>query len=260
MPDAYDRALGPALFGPYATHLATVAASLAPQRVLELAAGTGIATAELVRALPTAEIVATDLNAAMVAWAADRIVGPTWLQADAQSLDFPDESFDLVACQFGVMFFPDKPAAYAETARVLKPGGTMLFNVWDVVEGSDLVAELVECLETLLPNDPPTFLSRVPYGYGLPDQIRADLQAGGLRTESIDRIVLRGHASSARTFTEGFCLGTPLRFALEERGSLEALTQALVDDMTARLGEGRVEGDLAGFVVSAGKAPSPEAP
>ena len=84
MPDVYDSALGPALFQPFAGHLAAMAAELSPQRVLELAAGTGIATVELVRTLPHADITATDLNPAMVSWAADRINGATWLQADAQ--------------------------------------------------------------------------------------------------------------------------------------------------------------------------------
>jgi SAM-dependent methyltransferase len=251
MPEVYDRDLGPALFEPFAGHLAARAAALSPQRVLELAAGTGIATAELVRTLPAANITATDLNPAMVSWAADRISGATWLQADAQHLDLPDASFDVVVCQFGVMFFPDKQAAFAEAARVLVPGGTMLFTVWDAVEASHFPAAMVESLATVLPEDPPSFIVRVPHGYADPDQIRSDLQAGGLRPASIDRLVLRGRARSARVVAEGFCLGTPLRFALQERGSLDGLTQALADEMTARLGRGPVESDLAAFVVSA---------
>ena len=143
MPEIYDRCLGPALFAPFAKYLADLAASRSPARVLELAAGTGIATAELVRALPEAAITATDLNPAMVSWARERVVGPTWRPADAQQLDLPDRSFDLVLCQFGVMFFPDKPSAFAETARVLAPGATMLFSVWDVLSGSDFASAVV---------------------------------------------------------------------------------------------------------------------
>lgn len=253
MPDVYDRALGPALFQPFAAHLAGLAAALSPGRVLELAAGTGIATAALVKALPAADITATDLNPAMVSWAAARITGPTWLQADAQHLDFPDASFDLIVCQFGVMFFPDKPVAFAEAARVLTPGGAMLLAVWDTVDTSDLPAALVESLAVVLPDDPPSFVVRVPHGYADPAQIRSDLQAAGLIPEAIDRLVLRGNAPSARAVAEGFCLGTPLRFALLERGSLDELTRAIADEMTARLGSGPVGGDLAAFVVSARK-------
>ncbi len=253
MPEIYDRALGPAMFAPFAAHLAGMVQVSSPQRVLELAAGTGVATAALVQALPHADIIATDLNPAMVSWAADRIAGARWRQADAQCLDFPDASFDLVACQFGVMFFPDKRAAFAEAARVLAPGKTLLFTVWDVVGASPFPAALVESVAAVLPENPPTFVVQVPHGYTNPDQIADDLHLGGLLPVSIDRLVLRGSAPSAQALAEGFCLGTPLRFALQDRGPLPGLTQAVADEMTARLGIGAVEGDLAAFVVSAQK-------
>lgn len=119
----YDQYLGPTLFAPWAVEVATVAAGLSPARVLELAAGTGILTSALLDAIPTAEIVATDLNPAMVAYAAARLPTIACSVADAQALDHPDSSFELVVCQFGAMFFPAKPTAYAEAARVLTPGG-----------------------------------------------------------------------------------------------------------------------------------------
>jgi SAM-dependent methyltransferase len=251
MPEVYDDCLGPALFAPFAGRVAAAAAALAPRRVLELAAGTGILTAELVRALPAAHITATDLNSAMVSWAANRVAGPVWLPADAQHLDLPDAGFDLVVCQFGVMFFPDKPAAFAEAARVLAPGGTLLFTVWDAVETSDFPAAMMQSLAAVLEVDPPDFIVRIPHGYHDPDQLAADLRAGGLVPDRIDRIVPRGRSASARTIARGFCLGTPLRFALQERGSLEELTTALEDEMVARLGAGPVDSALAAFVVTA---------
>jgi SAM-dependent methyltransferase len=251
MPETYDRRLGPALFAPFAVHLGAMAAALSPHRVLELAAGTGIATAELVRVLPEAVITATDLNPAMVSWAAEHVAGATWLPADAQHLDLPDSAYDLVVCQFGVMFFPDKPAAFAEAARVLEPTGTMVFTVWDAVAASPFPAAMVASLAAVLPEDPPSFIVRVPHGYADPAQIARDVEAGGLQPVSIERVVLRGQASSAQSLAEGFCLGTPLRFALEQRGPLDELTRSLADEMTARLGDGPIEGDLAAFVVTA---------
>jgi SAM-dependent methyltransferase len=101
MPEVYDRELGPALFHPFAEHLASLTREMAPGRVLELAAGTGIATSALARALPDAHITATDLNPAMVSWATQREPRATWLEADAQEPQFSDGSFDLVVCQFG---------------------------------------------------------------------------------------------------------------------------------------------------------------
>jgi SAM-dependent methyltransferase len=253
MPEIYDRCLGPALFAPYAARVAAMAAALGPSRVLEIAAGTGLLTAELVRALPAASITATDLNPAMVAWAAEHVSGPVWSTADAQNLEFPDASFDLVVCQFGVMFFPDKPAAFAEARRVLAPGGTFLFTVWDTVAGSDFPTALLSSLATVLPVDPPDFVSRVPHGYADVDQVAADVVAGGLSVEMIDRLVLRGRAVSAQVVAEGFCGGTPLRFALQQRGSLDTLTRAVGVEMTRILGSGEVEGDLTGFIVTATK-------
>ncbi len=260
MPETYDRCLGPALFAPYARHLAGLAATYAARSVLELAAGSGILTGELVRALPDAQITATDLNPAMVSWAADRVSGPTWLAVDAQSLDFPAASFDLIVCQFGVMFFPDKPGAFAQAARVLRPGGALLFCVWDSVDGSPFVAALVEGLADLFPDDAPDFVARIPHGYHDVDRIRADVSAGGLVVASLERVVLRGAVPSVRTLAEGFCYGTPLRFALQERGDLGQLTDALAESMTLRLGSGPVEDDLAAYVVSARRPGEPVRP
>ncbi|MCW2542091.1 MAG: ubiE 4 [Frankiales bacterium] len=252
MPAVYDRCLGPALFAPYASEVAERARLLAPRRVLELAAGTGIATAQLVRALPTAEITATDLNPAMISWGAERVSGARWAQADAEHLtSFAADVFDLVVCQFGVMFFPDKSAAFAEIARVLSPGGTVLLTTWDIVDESDFPAAMVASLAAVFPDDPPDFIVRIPHGYADISTIEADLNAAGLVPDRLDRVVLRGSAASARDLAEGFCLGTPLRFALEQRGPLGQLTQRLADEMTTRLGEGPINGSLAAFVISA---------
>jgi hypothetical protein len=116
---------------------------------------------------------------------------------------------------------------------------------------------MVSSLAAVIPDDPPDFIVRVPHGYADTAQIDKDLRAGGLIPDHLDRVLLRGTAASARTVAEGFCLGTPLRFELETRGSLDRLTLALADEMTSRLGEGQVDGDLAAFVVSAHKPAGP---
>ena len=217
MPEVYDRILGPALFAPFAERLAAAAAAHAPTSVLEVAAGTGIGTSALVRALPDSDIVATDLNPAMVSWSAERIGGATWRQADATDLGVTESSIDLIACSFGVMFFPNKPAAYAEASRALSSDGMLLMTIWDTLDTSDFPNALSESLIAVLPNDPPSFVARVPHGYADPALIERDLLAGGLSHVSIERLVLSGSVTSAAALAEGFCLGTPLRFALEER-------------------------------------------
>ncbi len=137
IPALYDRYLGPALFEPYAADLARRVADLAAGNVLETAAGTGRVTRALARVLPdSVSIVATDLNQAMLDFAsAQPGAAPiTWQRADAAALPFEDSRFDAVVCQFGAMFFTDKPVAYREALRVLKPAGRFLFSVWDAIE------------------------------------------------------------------------------------------------------------------------------
>ena len=123
MPAAYERFLAAPVFQPFAVDLARRVAARAPRQILELAAGTGVLTRELAAAAANAEITATDLNDAMVDLGRARVPEATWQPADAMSLPFDDGQFDVVACQFGVMFFPDKPAAYAECAASSPPMG-----------------------------------------------------------------------------------------------------------------------------------------
>jgi SAM-dependent methyltransferase len=251
MPEVYDRDLGPVLFEPFATEVARRVAEMSPRTILEVAAGTGLLTAAVTRALPNADMDATDLNPAMVGYAAARVPAARWQSADASDLPFPADSFDVVVCQFGVMFFPDKRAAFSEMNRVLRPGGRLLFATWDLVETSPMTAALVQGLAAVLPERTPSFVVRIPHGYADVKRIRADVQAGGFEEVTIDRVVLRGRGPSAASLAEGFALGSPLRFALQERGALDDLAQRLAQEMTARLGNGPIEGDLAAFVVAA---------
>jgi SAM-dependent methyltransferase len=253
MPETYDRCLGQAVFGPHAADLANRAGALGPERVLELAAGTGILTARLVAALPHASITATDLNMAMVEFASGRVSGAVWRQADVQDLPFEDCTFDLVVCQFGVMFFPDKVAAFSEVARVLNPSGSFLFNTWDVIERNQFTAALSAGVAKAFPKDPPTFLVRIPHGYTDLEQVSADLNGAGLEVRQAVTVSLIGHADSAATVAKGFCYGTPLRMAIEERGDLAANAEIISAEMTARLGPGDVSGPLTAHVVLAGR-------
>jgi ubiquinone/menaquinone biosynthesis C-methylase UbiE len=141
IPQLYDQMLVPMIFAPYAHDLAQRVAVHRPRDVLETAASTGAVTAALTSTLPpTTRITATDLNEPMLIRAKKRVgdrPGITWQQADALALPFPDASFDVVVCQFGAMFFPDKVKGYAEARRVLKTGGRLVFNVWDRIEENE---------------------------------------------------------------------------------------------------------------------------
>jgi SAM-dependent methyltransferase len=168
IPQLYERYLVPLIFEPYAADLASRVAHCQPSRVLEVAAGTGVVTRQLVKTLPSeVSIMATDLNQPMLDQAAAvGISRPVeWRQADAMQLPFPDGAFDVVVCQFGAMFFPDKARAFSEARRVLRPGGRFLFNVWDRIDQNEFADIVTNSLETLFPSDPPQFLTRIPHDY-----------------------------------------------------------------------------------------------
>jgi ubiquinone/menaquinone biosynthesis C-methylase UbiE len=129
----YDRLMVPVFFEPYPRHLAERLKGMTSGHVLEIAAGTGVVTRELMRTLPHS--VAITANRSQPAHARPCAIHPgservRWQQADALALPFDDFRFDAIVCQFGVMFFADKQAAFREALRVLRPGGRFLFEVW----------------------------------------------------------------------------------------------------------------------------------
>ncbi len=161
IPEFYDRLLVPLIFEPYAADLAERVAAAAPKDVLETAAGTGVVTrAAASRLPPGVRITVTDLNQPMLDYAMAKQSGDkriTWKQADALALPFDDQSFDVVACEFGVMFFPDKVKGYKEARRVLKPGGRLLFNVWDKISENDFADTIADALAEIFPRRSPAF-------------------------------------------------------------------------------------------------------
>lgn len=250
MPEAYDQLLGPVKFTPYARELALRAAAFGPSDVLEIAAGTGLLTKELVASLPGARITATDLNPPMVAWGSEHAVGASWAVADAQDLQYDDGSVDLVACGFGAMFFPDKVKAFGEVRRVLRPGGAFVFSVWDSFDTVPFTRDVYDELVRLFPEDPPDFFARVPYGYHDGEVIRADLAAAGFREVVIEHVALTTTAESVAGYVDGYCFGTPLRFTLTERGDLEELAATLRTALTEKWGTGPIEQPMSAYLVS----------
>lgn len=249
MPAAYERELVPAVFRPFALELAGRVGELAPHAVLEVAAGTGVLTRELVRVAD--DVVATDLNAAMVELGRRAVPQATWRQADALDLPFDAAAFDVVACSFGVMFFPDKVAGLAQAHRVLRPGGTLLLTSWGDVREHAFGVAVVDALGDVLPDDPPRFLAAVPHGYRDRDVVAGDVRAAGFRDVDVADVVLEGRATSARGIAVGFCTGTPLRAELTARGDLDELVRRVADAVEARLGPGPVTGRMRALVVRA---------
>ena len=233
------------------------ASEFRPQRILETAAGTGAVTQALHEALPDAEIVATDLNQPMLDIAAGRLASDKvrYVAADAQGLPFEDGTFDLVVCQFGAMFFPDRVRAHSEARRVLRSGGHYLLAIWDRIESSPLTDISQQTLIELFPDNPPLFMREGPFSYADPAMIERDLRAAGFADVRIDTVEKRSRAPSAHDAAAALCHGTPMSVELQERapGSLERVSQAIEAKFHAFERDGAIDAPMSAHIVTAAR-------
>jgi ubiquinone/menaquinone biosynthesis C-methylase UbiE len=231
VPASYERLMVPLIFEPYAEELARRVRELRPTTILETAAGTGVVTRALHDSIPDAEIVATDLNQPMLDIAQERLRSKKvrFVQADALELPFENGSFDLVICQFGAMFFPDKVRGHAEALRVLRDGGSYLLAIWDRIERNALTEVAQQVLIDTFPDDPPLFMREGPFGYADTARIEADLHQAGFETVEIQTVELRSRSASAHDAAAALCYGTPLGIEIGERapGSLDRVFAAV---------------------------------
>ncbi len=240
IPENYDQGLGPHIFHDYADDLARRVADLNPGSVLELAAGTGIVTRRLRDALePGCELVASDLNPPMLEVAKAKFAPDESVRfeaIDATNLAFDDRSFDVITCQFGIMFFPDKDRSYAEVHRVLRPGGAYVFNVWDSWATNPYAQLAYEVGEEFFPDNPPGFY-KVPFSYHDPEEIEASVRGAGFSRVAIEHVPLTSKIPSAGNFARGLVHGNPLHDEILSRGgNTDEVISAMTEAIERRLG------------------------
>jgi ubiquinone/menaquinone biosynthesis C-methylase UbiE len=257
VPDLYDDLMVPMIFLPYAKDVAARVVSGPCDAVLETAAGTGVLTRELAPRLPaTAGYVVTDLSQPMLDRArlrqpADpRIV---WQVADAMALPFPVATFDVVCCQFGAMFFPDRVAGFAETRRLLKPGGRYIASVWDALDANPLSACVDEVLNDWFGGTYSQFFQRLPHGYHDLGRIEADFRAAGFASVQVEPVDKVATAPSAASVAQALCMGTPVRneIVVRDPDGLEAVTARATKAVEARFGKGPISAPIRAIVITA---------
>jgi ubiquinone/menaquinone biosynthesis C-methylase UbiE len=206
-------------------------AVLRPNRILETAAGTGIVTRAVSKAVPDAQMVATDINPAVVEFAAqhlrsDRVI---FEPADAQDLPFEDESFDVVLCQFGVMFFPDKVRANAEARRVLRTRGRYVLVTFDRLDLNPVPKAAGEAVASLFTDDP-RYMERGPFSYSDSALVERDLRAAGFENVELETVELSSRVA-AHDAAQGIVLGSPFRAEIErlDPSALERAVTAVAE-------------------------------
>lgn len=257
IPHFYDTLMVPLIFEAYAAYVAELVAASSPSSVLETAAGSGVVTRALASKLRAdARYVVTDLNQPMLDYAASR-QGPDsrikWRRADALDLPFANASFDVVCCQFGAMFFPNRVAGYVEARRVLRQGGRFVLSVWDRIEENAFANDVTRAVAMLFPHDPPRFLARTPHGYHNVELIREELSRAGFADIEIETREEVSRARSARAAATAYCQGTPLRNEIEARDAslLQLATHRATEAIASGHGQGPVTGKIQAHVIVA---------
>jgi len=246
IPSHYDSGLGPNIFVDYADLIVQQCQAHSPQSVVELAAGTGIVSKRLRDALPQeTRLVVTDLNGPMLDIAKTKFADTDnveFMVANAMDLPFAESEFDLMTCQFGVMFFPDKPVSYREAARVLKPGGRYIFNVWGAMASNPFARLANEVTASFFPTDPPGFY-KVPFHYHDPLVVKADLAAAGWNQVAHDTICLTKTVADPQAFATALVFGNPLIDEIRARGGVEPddVVAAMLESMHSEFGQGQFE-------------------
>ena len=239
IPQIYDEIFGPFFLEPYAFDLVERINATNVTNILELAAGTGRVTIHLLSAFPdTVQITATDINPDMMA-VGKQIVDASnlaWERVDMCSIPYEDDKFDLIVCQFGVMFAPDKIKALSEMYRVLKPGGQLLFNVWGDIEYNKVWNVTNKVVNSFF-SDTPLTIYQGPFSMSDEKAVLALMKQAGFKSATAVPVNELGEIASADLAVKGYLEGLPIRNIIMEKGVAffpqiqQSLKDAFVDAM-----------------------------
>jgi SAM-dependent methyltransferase len=200
--DGYQDLLVPALMEEWAPRVADAAGIRAGDRVLDVACGTGVLTREVARrAGAGGSVTGLDLSPEMLAVAARLSPSLRWQQGSGDALAFPDQSFDAVVSQFGLMFFTDRRQALREMNRVLRFGGRLAVAVWNALDDNPAYASAVALLEKMAGRAAADAL-RAPFVLGQRAEFEALFAEAGVTAVDIETRARPADFPSIRTMVE----------------------------------------------------------
>ncbi len=246
--EIYESFMLPYRFRPWAGELLDRVDLRPGIRMLDVACGTGIVARTAAQRLDGGgEFVGIDMNPAMIEVAAhaaaDESVAIEWQVGKAETLPFPDRSFDLVTIQQGLQFFPDKLAALQECFRVLVPGGKLAVGVWSSLEKQGLQKNYAEAIERITG----AASMHAPYGAIPEATLRSLLADSGFSDITIEEVTIKVTFDDPDAFVglmvEGTSAGVP---AMHGRSDEErkALSDAVTREMADAVARSTVDGVL----------------
>jgi SAM-dependent methyltransferase len=236
-PEAYEHHLVPAIFAPWAAVLLELAQLQPGERVLDAACGTGVvARAALARVGAAGKVTGVDLNPAMLEVARPTPDGAgqaiAWQEGNLEALPFADGSFDVVLCQQGLQFCPNKAAAAKELHRVLREGGRLTLSVWREIRHFPYMIALTSALANHVSAEASQRMS-APCSFGSADALRAVLSQGGFKDVQVRIDILPMRVASLERFLPAQFVASPIAADIEALD--ESARVAFFDDIRSRL-------------------------
>jgi len=252
---AYEALFVPALFGQWVPKVVDAAQIQPGQRVLDVACGTGVLAREVAsRTGPTGFVAGLDPNPGMLAVAKDLTPTVDWRQGAAESIPFPDQSFDTVVSQFGLMFFMDRHQALREMLRVLTQAGRLVVVVWDSLDNIPGYSAEVALLERLAGTRAADAV-RAPFVLGDPQNLAKLFKDAGAASVEITTSQGTARFPSIRVMVEAELRGwLPMMGVLLTEDQIDRILQEAEDALGSYVtAEGRVTFVAAAHLVTAKK-------